>query len=394
MEWFRGAFVFCASVVAPFMSSISVILGVYTLDGVNVAPTQGDSTRRLVRLMLGPGLNYLAAQSGDTTDVTLSVDALAGGQPWVQWIANADPADGDTPTSGFIRWATSGGALTGIVARGSGDVDYNVIDGDASGNVTVGSNVFTSNQVTEWVGASGTIAWKFDSTVGLYGQGTLTGIRIAVQSAQLIVSPTDLAYGATVTPDFDIGGTWSLTLAGSPTIAAPSNVIAGGRYIVTIVRGGGGEVVTWNAIWKFGSWPSTPLAGAAAVTTWIFHGEGAGVVRCIGSSLAAAGPTGPTGPTGSTGSTGPTGPTGPTGTTGPTGPSFSTRVGVATALGVGAGARTLLTALVGDIVQSIVESLAGTDLSANFESTITVNGQIQQTAGTLSGMTAIVSLRR
>lgn len=73
-----------------------------------------------------------------------------------------------------------------------------------------------------------------------------------------------------------------------------------------------------------------------------------------------------------------------------------TLMGLATGLGSGAGARTLLIAKVGDRVNVAVRSDngSGTDLSADFESTITVDGQIQQTAASLTGQVALVTLRR
>jgi hypothetical protein len=52
--------------------------------------------------------------------------------------------------------------------------------------------------------------------------------------------------------------------------------------------------------------------------------------------------------------------------------------------GVGAGARTLAASDVGDVVERVVDMSTGADQSANFESVITVDNQIQQTGGSLA----------
>lgn len=126
-----------------------------------------------------------------------------------------------------------------------------------------------------------------------------------------------------------------------------------------------------------------------------------GAVGATGSagatgSSGATGAAGPTGAGGATGATGPAGPTGSTGATGATGAAATGAIlgGVATGLGVGAGSRNLPNALVGDVVNSIVDIALGTDLAANFESTITVNAKIAQTGGTLTGVSGAVTLKR
>ncbi len=52
--------------------------------------------------------------------------------------------------------------------------------------------------------------------------------------------------------------------------------------------------------------------------------------------------------------------------------------------GVGAGARTFAQADVGDVVEIVVNMSTGANQSADFESVITVDNQIQQTGGVLA----------
>jgi hypothetical protein len=80
---------------------------------------------------------------------------------------------------------------------------------------------------------------------------------------------------------------------------------------------------------------------------------------------------------------------------GPAGPSFASKLltGVVAA-GNGAAARTCAVAAVGDVVQSAVKISDGTDVSASFESTVTVAAQLQQTATNLTGVSVLVTLKR
>lgn len=274
------------------MAAISVIVGIDNLAGVNLIPTDAQGIRPLVRLVLGPGIGSTYTRIGPTGFLTLSVDALAGGQPWFSFLSNADPtvdagvSPHRLPSTGFLRLASDGSTQHALVWRAiySGSAYDATIDVDASLNMLFDNHTLNAYQV-HWLGAGGVWEVKIDSTVGFVVQGTAYGIRVVVQSANFAVVPQTLTYASTVALDFDASATAKLTLAGNVTIAAPSNVLDGGRYVVRITRGSGGESFAWNAVFKFGaSWTAAPDAGAAAVTAYVFEGEAGGVMRCVGRS--------------------------------------------------------------------------------------------------------------
>lgn len=89
--------------------------------------------------------------------------------------------------------------------------------------------------------------------------------RVTVTSATAtIVTLTD---GATITPDFDAGCNFAVTLGGNRTIANPSNAAAGQSGSLFIIQDAtGSRTASWGANWD---WPQggvpTLSTGANAV---------------------------------------------------------------------------------------------------------------------------------
>jgi hypothetical protein len=68
-------------------------------------------------------------------------------------------------------------------------------------------------------------------------------------AASAIVTLTD---GATITPDFDTGNIFTVTLGGNRTMANPSNLVAGQSGSIFIVQDGtGSRTLTWGSYWDF-----------------------------------------------------------------------------------------------------------------------------------------------
>jgi hypothetical protein len=76
-------------------------------------------------------------------------------------------------------------------------------------------------------------------------------------------TPT-LIDGPTISWNVAIAQVAKVTLGGSRTMAAPTNLIDGGCYILRVIQGGSGSnTITWNSVFK---WPS---ATAPTLTTTI-----------------------------------------------------------------------------------------------------------------------------
>lgn len=84
--------------------------------------------------------------------------------------------------------------------------------------------------------------------------------RVTVTSATAtIVTLTD---GATITPDFDAGCNFVVTLGGNRTIANPSNIAAGQSGSLFLVQDGtGSRTASWGSYWDF------PAGTAPTLTT-------------------------------------------------------------------------------------------------------------------------------
>lgn len=87
-----------------------------------------------------------------------------------------------------------------------------------------------------------------------------------------------LTDAATVNWNMNLGGCALLTIAGNRTIAAPTNFHVG-TYVLEVVQTGGGNTLTWNALFKWGSGTAPVLsAGAGARDVISFYCNGTNFV--------------------------------------------------------------------------------------------------------------------
>jgi len=89
---------------------------------------------------------------------------------------------------------------------------------------------------------------------------------------------TALTDGATITPDFDDGNNFSVTLAGNRTLANPTNIAAGQSGSIFITQDGtGSRTLAWGSYWDFttGTAPTlTTTAGAVDRVDYIVRTTG------------------------------------------------------------------------------------------------------------------------
>jgi hypothetical protein len=91
-----------------------------------------------------------------------------------------------------------------------------------------------------------------------------------------VLTTTTLTDGATVNWDAEDGRLASLTLAGSRTMAAPTNLKDGATYVLFVTQGGSGSyTLTWNAVFKWAAGTAPTLSttvGKVDVLTFISLG--------------------------------------------------------------------------------------------------------------------------
>lgn len=104
--------------------------------------------------------------------------------------------------------------------------------------------------------------------------------------SQFAITPRPWGVGGTpLAIDFDaFGSNPDLTLTADSTLSAPSNVIAGGRYTVTIRQDGGPYALAWDPAFSFsGTFSGVISALADAVDVFEFIGDATGALYCVGA---------------------------------------------------------------------------------------------------------------
>lgn len=78
------------------------------------------------------------------------------------------------------------------------------------------------------------------------------------QAAAVYNRSVALTDAATITTDASLGNVFTVTIAGSRTIAAPTNPVDGEELTYVITQGGSGSyTITWNAVFDWGSFTHT-----------------------------------------------------------------------------------------------------------------------------------------
>ena len=116
---------------------------------------------------------------------------------------------------------------------------------------------------------------------------TIAGLSVAQEfSATQNFNATTLTDGATISWDASANQVTSVTLAGDRTFAAPTNMVDGGVYVLTIVQDATGtRVPSFNAVFKFaGGTAPTLTTTAAARDILVFNSDGTNMYE-IGRSL-------------------------------------------------------------------------------------------------------------
>lgn len=102
--------------------------------------------------------------------------------------------------------------------------------------------------------------------------GTNQTKYISAKTAQDAAAPTALTSGATITPDFNAGSNFTLTLAHNATLANPSNLQAGDSGAIEITQDSGAPyTLAYGSQWKFpGGAPvlSTAAGAVDLITYW------------------------------------------------------------------------------------------------------------------------------
>ena len=117
---------------------------------------------------------------------------------------------------------------------------------------------------------SGTTIQELQSgdTINGYAQ---TGATNTFTGAQ-IGSITTLTDGATITPDFALNNSFTVTLGGNRTLANPTNLVAGQSGVIIINQDGtGGRTLAYGTYWDFSGGTAPTLTTTASAVDMIAY---------------------------------------------------------------------------------------------------------------------------
>ena len=261
----------------------------------------------------GTSALYLGTDVGNSSTATntavgqqslQSITGASGGVVAFGWKAGKSNAGGYWNT--FIGATAADGVTTGIknvlmgydVSKTLTSGSSNVIIGSqaaenlstGSSNTIIGENAGTatdtnsnciiigqgaassSNSVANELTLGNTSISSFRIPgVGFYSLSGNVGIGTAAPAKQLSITKSALATintltdGATITPDFDAGQNFSVTLAGNRTLANPTNIDAGQTGSIFITQDGtGSRTLSFGSYWDFAGGTAPTLSTAAA----------------------------------------------------------------------------------------------------------------------------------
>jgi uncharacterized protein (DUF2141 family) len=117
-----------------------------------------------------------------------------------------------------------------------------------------------------------------DSSSAAFGGGGTVAYTNVAQSytAQQNFGTATLTDGATINWNMNTQQVAKVTLGGNRTMAAPSNLVDGGTYILRIIQDGtGSRTLTWNSVFKWpGGTAPTLTTTAAAIDMVTFISDG------------------------------------------------------------------------------------------------------------------------
>ena len=183
--------------------------------------------------------------TGNDTNVDINLTPKGAGSVKVNGTGTSSVGIGDTDNSNVMKITVASNLTT--------DRAFNIAPGDADRTITL------TGDPTLVAGTMATLA----------GSETLTN-KILTNPAITIQALTD---SATISWNANSGNMATVTLGGNRTMAAPTNLKAGGSYSLTVTQDGTGtRTITWNSVFKWagGTAPTlTSTAGRSDLITCI-----------------------------------------------------------------------------------------------------------------------------
>jgi len=261
------------------LESDTAAMGANTVK-VRDANSSGVPSNKTVadtQLLIGDGTGFTAAAlSGDVTMTNAGVVAIANNSidsdHYVDGsIDNAhladDAVDSDELAASAVdiaHMSATGTASAATYLRG--DNTWAVVAGDIEG--------VTASTGLSGGGTSGTVSVSLDTTNAQEWTGTQN------------FNSTSLTFDATQDWDLSLNQVCDLTLTANTTFDAPTNLVDGGFYSITIIQDGtGSRTASWNTVFKWaGGTAPTLTTTASAKDIFMFRSDGTNMLE-VGRQL-------------------------------------------------------------------------------------------------------------
>jgi hypothetical protein len=127
--------------------------------------------------------------------------------------------------------------------------------------------------------------WNSTKTPAATASQTWTGTSAVVfvtpSSIFSAATPTALVSSATITPDFNTGFNFSLTLAHTATLANPTNSKVGQSGVIAITQDGtGSRTLAYGTNWKFPGGAPVLSTAPGSIDVITYYVSAAGVILC------------------------------------------------------------------------------------------------------------------
>lgn len=172
--------------------------------------------------------------------------------------------------AGTISAALSGNASTATALATARNIQGVAFDGTANITVvTAGSGISVTGTAVANTGVL-----SVNGSAGAITNVAVTNVAQTFTAAQRGAYVT-LTDAATIATDLSLGNQFQVTLGGSRTLGAPTNVVAGQSGVIRVVQdGSGGRTLAYNSVFKFpGGTAPTLTTTANAVDLLAYHCE-------------------------------------------------------------------------------------------------------------------------